>query len=263
MSEADLSLRTKKERLMMSREQERLERDLGGIKDMGNLPSLLFVIDTNKEANAIKEARSLGIPVIAIVDTNCDPDTVDYAIRAMTTPAVRWSFTSRWWPVQPLTALGAPRAPWVPTSAPVPTLRPKICRPKTKRASTKRRLYVLSRGECETLSPEAFRGPAGRTELIGSMRARRVRREVNPWKSLLQWSKPLRESTGVGMMDCKKALAETNGDLEAAVDWLRTRGLAKAAKKADRVAAEVSSVSRPAGPRRCRRGQLRNRLRGP
>ena len=64
---------------MMSREQERLERDLGGIKDMGNLPSLLFVIDTNKEANAIKEARRLGIPVVAIVDTNCDPDTVDYA----------------------------------------------------------------------------------------------------------------------------------------------------------------------------------------
>jgi len=64
----------------MSREQERLERDLGGIKDMGNVPSLLFVIDTNKEANAIKEARRLGIPVIAIVDTNSDPDVVDYPI---------------------------------------------------------------------------------------------------------------------------------------------------------------------------------------
>jgi small subunit ribosomal protein S2 len=72
--------RTKKERLMMSREKERLERDLGGIKDMGNLPSLLFVIDTNKEANAIKEARRLGIPVVAIVDTNSDPDLVDYPI---------------------------------------------------------------------------------------------------------------------------------------------------------------------------------------
>ncbi|MDN5872703.1 MAG: 30S ribosomal protein S2 [Nitrococcus sp.] len=72
--------RTKKERLMMSREKERLERDLGGIKDMGNLPNLLFVIDTNKEANAIKEARRLGIPVVAIVDTNCDPDLIDYPI---------------------------------------------------------------------------------------------------------------------------------------------------------------------------------------
>lgn len=71
---------TKKELLLLSREKERLDRDLGGIKDMGNLPNLLFVIDTNKEANAIKEAKRLGIPVIAIVDSNCDPDTVDFPI---------------------------------------------------------------------------------------------------------------------------------------------------------------------------------------
>jgi small subunit ribosomal protein S2 len=71
---------TKKEQLLLSRERERLERDLGGIKDMGNLPNLLFVIDTNKEANAIKEAQRLGIPVIAIIDTNSDPDVVDFPI---------------------------------------------------------------------------------------------------------------------------------------------------------------------------------------
>ena len=71
---------TKKERLLLDREKERLERDLGGIKDMGNLPNLLFVIDTNKEANAIKEAGRLGIPVVAIVDTNSDPDHVDFPI---------------------------------------------------------------------------------------------------------------------------------------------------------------------------------------
>jgi len=71
---------TKKERLNLSREKARLERDLGGIKDMGNLPNLLFVIDTNKEAIAIKEARRLGIPVVAVVDSNCDPDDVDFPI---------------------------------------------------------------------------------------------------------------------------------------------------------------------------------------
>lgn len=71
---------TKKERLLLDREKERLETDLGGIKDMGNLPNLLFVIDTNKEANAIKEARRLGIPVVAIVDTNSDPDLVDFPV---------------------------------------------------------------------------------------------------------------------------------------------------------------------------------------
>jgi len=76
----DIAGLTKKERLQRSREQERLERDLGGIKDMGNVPNLLFVIDTNKEAIALHEARRLGIPVIAISDTNCDPDSVDLPI---------------------------------------------------------------------------------------------------------------------------------------------------------------------------------------
>ena len=64
---------TKKERLTMQRERDKLDRSLGGIKDMGGVPDLLFVIDTNKEDIAIKEARRLNIPVAAIVDTNCDP----------------------------------------------------------------------------------------------------------------------------------------------------------------------------------------------
>jgi small subunit ribosomal protein S2 len=73
---------TKKERLMLSREREKLERALGGIKDMGGTPDLLFVIDTNKEQLAIKEAQRLGIPVAAIVDTNCDPDGITFAVPA-------------------------------------------------------------------------------------------------------------------------------------------------------------------------------------
>jgi small subunit ribosomal protein S2 len=73
---------TKKERLMLSREKDKLERALGGIKDMGGTPDLLFVIDTNKEQLAIKEARRLGIPVAAIVDTNCDPDGITFPVPA-------------------------------------------------------------------------------------------------------------------------------------------------------------------------------------
>ena len=73
---------TKKERLMLTREQEKLDRALGGIKDMGGTPDLIFVIDTNKEALAILEANRLNIPVIAIVDTNCNPDGVTYPIPA-------------------------------------------------------------------------------------------------------------------------------------------------------------------------------------
>ncbi|WP_323761315.1 30S ribosomal protein S2 [Maricaulis sp.] len=71
---------TKKEQLMLTREREKLDRSLGGIKDMGGTPDLMFVIDTNKEGIAIQEAKKLGIPVIAVVDTNCDPDLVDFPI---------------------------------------------------------------------------------------------------------------------------------------------------------------------------------------
>jgi small subunit ribosomal protein S2 len=71
---------TKKERLTLQRERDKLDRALGGIKDMGGLPDLLFVIDTNKEDIAIKEARRLGVPVAAIVDTNCDPNGITHVV---------------------------------------------------------------------------------------------------------------------------------------------------------------------------------------
>ena len=71
---------TKKERLTLTRERDKLDRALGGIKDMGGLPDLVFVIDTNKEDIAIKEARRLNIPVAAVVDTNCDPDGITYVV---------------------------------------------------------------------------------------------------------------------------------------------------------------------------------------
>ena len=71
---------TKKERLTMQRERDKLDRSLGGIKDMGGVPDLLFVIDTNKEDIAIKEAQRLNIPVAAVVDTNCDPAGITYVI---------------------------------------------------------------------------------------------------------------------------------------------------------------------------------------
>ena len=71
---------TKKELLNLQREREKLDKALGGIKDMGSTPDLMFVIDTNKEAIAILEAKRLGIPVVAIIDSNCDPDKIDFPI---------------------------------------------------------------------------------------------------------------------------------------------------------------------------------------
>src|SRR5207248_4974368 len=71
---------TKKERLTLQRERDKLDRALGGIKDMGGLPDLLFVIDTNKEDIAIKEARRLSVPVAAVVDTNCNPEGITFLV---------------------------------------------------------------------------------------------------------------------------------------------------------------------------------------
>lgn len=73
---------TKKERLMLIREKERLRKFFGGIEDMTRLPGALYVVDIKKEHIAVKEAKTLGIPVFAIVDTNCDPELVDYPIPA-------------------------------------------------------------------------------------------------------------------------------------------------------------------------------------
>lgn len=77
---ADPQGRTKKEVLNITRERDKLNQALGGIKEMGGTPDLLFVIDTNKEQIAIQEARKLGIPIVAIVDTNCDPDGIDFPV---------------------------------------------------------------------------------------------------------------------------------------------------------------------------------------
>ena len=71
---------TKKERLLMSRERDKLEKALGGIKDMGGTPDLIFVIDVGKESLAITEAKKLGIPVVGIVDSNCSPKDIDFVI---------------------------------------------------------------------------------------------------------------------------------------------------------------------------------------
>ena len=79
-ADGDFDLLPKKEVIQLNAEQEKLEKNLGGIKEMKKLPSAMFVVDPRKEHIAILEAKALGIPVVAIVDTNCDPDEADYPI---------------------------------------------------------------------------------------------------------------------------------------------------------------------------------------
>ncbi|HDZ75103.1 MAG TPA: 30S ribosomal protein S2 [Aurantimonas coralicida] len=71
---------TKKERLTLQRERDKLDRALGGIRDMGGVPDMIFIIDTNKESIAIEEAKRLHIPIVAVVDSNCNPASIDYPI---------------------------------------------------------------------------------------------------------------------------------------------------------------------------------------
>ncbi|MBN1596184.1 30S ribosomal protein S2 [candidate division FCPU426 bacterium] len=80
LQDGSLDSLPKKERLQASKELEKMDRSLGGIKTMEELPGAIFIIDTKKEHNAIAEGRKLGIPIVGIVDTNCDPDEVDYII---------------------------------------------------------------------------------------------------------------------------------------------------------------------------------------
>src|SRR5437899_918853 len=76
----DFEAMPKKEALILSRELEKLERNLGGIRTMARLPETVFIIDTKKEHIAVTEANKLGLPIVAVVDTNCDPDVIDYVI---------------------------------------------------------------------------------------------------------------------------------------------------------------------------------------
>ncbi len=80
LSTGEINAYTKREQLELTREREKLERALGGIKEMGGLPNALFIIDTNKESIAVQEANRLGIPVIAVLDSNSSPDGVQFPI---------------------------------------------------------------------------------------------------------------------------------------------------------------------------------------
>ena len=317
---------------------------------MGGLPDLLFVIDTNKEDIAIKEARRLGVPVAAVVDTNCDPNGITYVVpgnddasRAITLycdlVARRRSTASR---VRRATvgidvgAAAEPVSEELPAAAEGPGYE-ALSGPRGVADDLKKLSHVSPAIEkklndlgifhywqiAETWSrrrPQDRRGsrsarPRRRLDRPGQGIDRRVARSSRPARSrdrkdciarlqvgrpcshgsthlrlqsgshgrgwpgchrprhvedyrmaniTAQMVKELREKTGAGMMDCKSALGETGAIMEEAVDWLRKKGLAKAAKKAGRIAAEglIGGRGRRHQGRRGR-GQFRDRFRRP
>ena len=283
---------SKKEQLVLSREKAKLERSLGGIRDMQKVPSAVWIVDTKKEHIAVGEARKLGIPVVAILDTNCDPDEVDYkipgnddAIRSITVltrviadavaeglmarsaaqanagreeaaePRHRWRRAAG--------RLGAraahrrrrhaeaPAAEAAPPPRPPPPPRPRPRAAAEPRAEAAARRGAPRRGRPP---PSTGRGrPTGCRPT--AVRGLRRRRRARPGRGRRGPARPphhhdhrgrdmadftaadvkrLRDATGAGMMDCKKALTEADGDYDKAVEILRVKGAKDVGKRLER-----------------------------
>ena len=266
----------KKEVIRLRREREKLERNLGGIQALERLPDAVFVVDTKKEQIAVTEARKLGIPVIAIVDTNCDPDEVDYvipgnddAIRAVSlvTRVVADALAEGYGMAKDEVDREVGRAPATARPAgprPPPRLpRTRTCRPPRTRRRSRR-----------APSSSPISRPDRRAGARGRRRARRRRRgrgsgatsaeEGAMSDDLRRPGEEAARATGAGMMDCKRALQETDGDIDKAIELLREKGLASAAKRAGRAAEpgphrQLHPLQQHGG--RARRGEQRDRLR--
>ena len=274
----------KKEGLKVRRDLAKLERNLGGIKNLEKLPECVFVIDTKKEHIAVTEANRLKIPVVAVVDTNCDPDVIDYVIpgnddairsaqlmcRVIADAVIEGKHIAQRRNARPGT-----RAEDVTGSAPAAPARPQ----RTRGARERRSRSSSSRPRDAAAAKQKRNrgaGPSGEGSQAGRLRTRRtgtcggVRRDdrtrarrrgprgrrhrirqLNEKKRTMadisaKDVAALRKVTGAGMMDCKKALEETSGDIDAAKDWLREKGIAGAAKRAgrdaDQGAIEVAST---------------------
>lgn len=222
--------RTKKEILGLTREKNKLERSLGGIRDMAKVPSAIWVVDTNKEHIAVGEARKLGIPVIAILDTNCDPDEVDYpipgnddAIRsaALLTRVIASAVAEG---LQARAGLGrADGKPEAEAAEPLAEWEQELLASATASAT-----------------PSAT---ASTTALTDASQAQPNQPQMHPRKAdMANFTaadvKRLRELTGAGMLACKNALAETDGDFDKAVEALRIKGAKDVGKRAERATAE-------------------------
>ena len=245
----------KKEALILSRELEKLERNLGGIRNMEQLPDAVFVIDTKKEHIAVTEANKLGIPVVAVVDTNCDPDVIQYvipgnddAIRAGTlmcrviADAVE---EGRFIALAASRGAGRGRrrragraharagrgagAPAAGRGPPPGRAAGAAEREARLAAAAGGRAADADAAEAEAATPPRRRAaeaaapprpPPSPTTATDSTRGVADRWLSSPPRT----SQALRQATGAGMMDAKKALEENDGDLEAAAQVAAREG---------------------------------------
>ncbi|MBP7552756.1 MAG: 30S ribosomal protein S2 [Spirochaetes bacterium] len=265
---------TKKEKIVILKEKAKLEKNLGGIKDMNQLPGVLFIIDSKKESIAVAEAKTLGIPVVAVVDTNCNPDVVDYpipgnddAIRAINLfcsiisnacsdadNEVGISIIADEEEADDIsekiiesvdavakdkeaiaevtgdeeTVIEAPKAKSVKkevSSSPKTVVKEEAekVEKKTKKVETANESVVEEKGVEAKDTEKADKKKETKKEVGG-----------NAMTISADQVKKLRDVTGAGMMECKKALTEAGGDFDGAVKILKEKGLADAKKRSDR-----------------------------
>ena len=214
----EFDLLPKKEVLGLKKEMNKLEANLGGIKEMKTLPGAMFIVDPHNEDIAVQEARKLHIPIIAITDTNCDPDLIDYVIPG-NDDAIR--------AVKLLSSVIA--------NAVIEANQGEAVNAEMQQAAAE----VAAEQSIEEVVRRK-RAPAeeARRRDCRVSAAKPIHRRDKKMAITASDVNALRQKTGVGMMDCKKALTEANGDMDKAVEILREKGMATAAKKAGRIAAE-------------------------
>ena len=243
--EGQMELLPAKERIAMAGELEKLEANLGGVADMRRQPDAVVIVDLKKEALAVREARRLGIPVVALVDTNCDPDEADYVI-----PGNDDAIRSCNLVVHSLAEavsdgkqkVSAQELQQQAAEAPAQEAAPSAPEGDVEQVDAGEQIEPVTEGESVPSRPARTRrrkAPRRRSAPRPPSATRRVEGGgLMAAEISAQLVRELREKTGAGMMDCKRALQETNGDIEAAVVLLREKGMANAAKRADRATTE-------------------------
>ena len=235
----------KKEKIKLLKEKEKLEKNLGGIKDMTGLPGILFIIDSKKEAIAVAEAKKLGIPVVAVVDTNCNPDVVDYpipgnddAIRAIN---LFCSIISN-------ACLDADNEAGInifsEDDEPIDLSSEILATTEIKKTDSEdeidaeEKVSIKKKDEVKKDVKKEIVKETVKDETKEEIKKEQIKdnkkEEGKEMTITADLVKQLRDITGAGMMECKKALTQSNGNINEAVKILKEKGLADAKKRADR-----------------------------
>ena len=223
-SEGQLELLPAKERIGLLAELEKLESNLGGVADMRRQPDAVFIVDLRKEQLAVREARRLGVPVIALVDTNCDPDEADYvipgnddAIRScsLIVKAIADGVAAGQSKVTPKEMAASGNGAGAPETSEAEVEEPAET-PAADLPTAESQPSEPQEGEKPTAEPQPSEPQEGEKPTAEPQPSEPREKESHEQDDSAAQVKELRDATGAPMMDAKRALQETDGDLDAA-----------------------------------------------